>query len=43
MKFQFQVFKQLVERTESTSGAKVEYNKLCFSVYFQRVDEKVLQ
>ncbi|KAK7846519.1 putative trehalose-phosphate phosphatase j, partial [Quercus suber] len=34
------VFKQLVERTKSTSGAKVENNKLCISIHFQCVDER---
>jgi len=40
-KFQFQVFKLLVEKTKSTSGAQVENNKFCVSVHFRRVDEKV--
>lgn len=39
----FQVFKQLVEKTKSTPGAKVENNKFCVSVHFRCVDEKVLQ
>lgn len=39
----FQVFKQLVEITKSTPGAKVENNKFCASVHFRCVDEKVLQ
>ncbi|KAK9990201.1 hypothetical protein SO802_025186 [Lithocarpus litseifolius] len=36
-----EVFKQLVERTKSNFGAKVENNKFCVSVHFQRVEEKV--
>ncbi|XP_075652828.1 putative trehalose-phosphate phosphatase J [Castanea sativa] len=35
-----EVFKQLVEKTKSTSGAQVENNKFCVSVHFRRVDEK---
>nr|ATE80676.1 Trehalose-phosphate phosphatase 1 [Betula platyphylla]ATE80677.1 Trehalose-phosphate phosphatase 2 [Betula platyphylla]ATE80678.1 Trehalose-phosphate phosphatase 3 [Betula platyphylla] len=35
-----EVFKQLVEITKSTPGAKVENNKFCASVHFRCVDEK---
>uniref|UniRef100_M4ESU9 Trehalose 6-phosphate phosphatase n=1 Tax=Brassica campestris TaxID=3711 RepID=M4ESU9_BRACM len=35
-----EVFKQLVEKTKSTPGAKVENNKFCLSVHFRCVDEK---
>ncbi|WZZ37405.1 hypothetical protein YC2023_020806 [Brassica napus] len=38
-----EVFKQLVEKTKSTPGAKVENNKFCLSVHFRCVDEKVLE
>lgn len=37
----FQVYKELVEKTKSTPGAKVENNKFCVSVHFRCVDEKV--
>ncbi|KAJ3675244.1 hypothetical protein LUZ60_004286 [Juncus effusus] len=33
-----QVYKQLVEKVESTPGAKVENNKFCLSVHFRCVD-----
>ncbi|KAH0850730.1 hypothetical protein HID58_095290 [Brassica napus] len=37
-----EAFKQLVEKTKSTPGAKVENNKFCcLSVHFRCVDEKV--
>ncbi|XP_050291075.1 probable trehalose-phosphate phosphatase J isoform X2 [Quercus robur] len=36
-----EVFKLLVEKTKSTSGAQVENNKFCVSVHFRRVDEKI--
>jgi trehalose 6-phosphate phosphatase len=35
------VYKALVEKTQSTPGAKVENNKFCLSVHFRCVDEKV--
>ncbi|CAN7101051.1 unnamed protein product [Brassica rapa subsp. narinosa] len=35
-----EAFKQLVEKTKSTPGAKVENNKFCLSVHFRCVDEK---
>ncbi|ANM69118.1 HAD-like superfamily [Arabidopsis thaliana x Arabidopsis arenosa] len=35
-----EVYKQLVEKTKSTPGAKVENNKFCLSVHFRCVDEK---
>ncbi|XP_030535040.1 probable trehalose-phosphate phosphatase J [Rhodamnia argentea] len=35
-----EVYKELVERTKSTLGAKVENNKFCVSVHFRCVDEK---
>ncbi|XWS44903.1 hypothetical protein CRYUN_Cryun15aG0089800 [Craigia yunnanensis] len=35
-----EVYKQLVETTKSTPGAKVENNKFCLSVHFRCVDEK---
>ncbi|XWS33306.1 hypothetical protein CRYUN_Cryun22dG0070200 [Craigia yunnanensis] len=35
-----EVYKQLVEITKSTPGAKVENNKFCLSVHFRCVDEK---
>lgn len=35
-----EVFKQLVEKTKSTPGAKVENNKFCLSVHFRNVEEK---
>ncbi|XP_008782128.2 probable trehalose-phosphate phosphatase 6 [Phoenix dactylifera] len=34
------VYEALVEKTESTPGAKVENNKFCVSVHFRCVDEK---
>ena len=37
----FQVYQQLVEKTKSTPGAKVENNKYCVTVHFRCVDEKV--
>lgn len=37
----FQVYQQLVEKTKSTPGARVENNKFCVSVHFRCVDEKV--
>ncbi|KAH1233725.1 putative trehalose-phosphate phosphatase H [Glycine max] len=36
-----EVYQQLVEKTKSTPGALVENNKLCLSVHFRCVDEKV--
>ncbi|GFY80262.1 haloacid dehalogenase-like hydrolase (HAD) superfamily protein [Actinidia rufa] len=38
-----EVYKALLEKTKSTSGAKVEHNKFCVSVHFRCVDEKVLE
>ncbi|KAH1113666.1 hypothetical protein J1N35_007044 [Gossypium stocksii] len=38
-----EVYKQLVETTKSTPGAKVENNKFCLSVHFRCVDEKVIK
>ncbi|KAK6923440.1 Trehalose-phosphatase [Dillenia turbinata] len=35
-----EVYKELVEKTKSTAGAKVENNKFCLSVHFRCVDEK---
>ncbi|XVF61662.1 hypothetical protein PTKIN_Ptkin08bG0148500 [Pterospermum kingtungense] len=35
-----EVYKQLVETTKSTPGAKVENNKFCLSVHFRCVDER---
>lgn len=35
-----EVYKQMVETTKSTPGAKVENNKFCLSVHFRCVDEK---
>uniref|UniRef100_A0A9I9CSF2 Trehalose 6-phosphate phosphatase n=1 Tax=Cucumis melo TaxID=3656 RepID=A0A9I9CSF2_CUCME len=35
-----QVYKQLVEKTKSTPGAKVENNKFCLSVHYRCVEEK---
>ncbi|OAY33404.1 probable trehalose-phosphate phosphatase J [Manihot esculenta] len=35
-----EVYKELVEKTKSTPGAKVENNKFCLSVHFRCVDEK---
>ncbi|KAF8012204.1 hypothetical protein BT93_I0363 [Corymbia citriodora subsp. variegata] len=34
-----EVYKELVEKTKSTPGAKVENNKFCVSVHFRCVDE----
>ena len=36
-----EVYKQLVEKTKTTEGAKVENNKFCVSVHFRCVEEKV--
>ncbi|KAF5737979.1 putative trehalose-6-phosphate synthase [Tripterygium wilfordii] len=35
-----EVYKELIERTKSTPGAKVENNKFCLSVHFRCVEEK---
>ncbi|MED6183299.1 hypothetical protein PIB30_036660 [Stylosanthes scabra] len=35
-----EVYQQLVDKTKSTPGAKVENNKFCVSVHFRCVDEK---
>lgn len=35
-----EVYKELLEKTKSTPGAKVENNKFCVSVHFRCVDEK---
>ncbi|RYR65960.1 hypothetical protein Ahy_A03g011885 [Arachis hypogaea] len=35
-----EVYQQLVEKTKSTPGARVENNKFCVSVHFRCVDEK---
>ncbi|KAF1876215.1 hypothetical protein Lal_00006846 [Lupinus albus] len=35
-----EVYQQLVEKSKSTPGAKVENNKFCISVHFRCVDEK---
>ncbi|RWR93006.1 putative trehalose-phosphate phosphatase J [Cinnamomum micranthum f. kanehirae] len=35
-----EVYKELLEKTKSTLGAKVENNKFCVSVHFRCVDEK---
>ncbi|OAY35861.1 probable trehalose-phosphate phosphatase J [Manihot esculenta] len=35
-----EVYKELIEKTKSTPGAKVENNKFCVSVHFRCVDEK---
>ncbi|KGN48762.1 probable trehalose-phosphate phosphatase J [Cucumis sativus] len=35
-----QVYKELVEKTKSTPGAKVENNKFCLSVHYRCVEEK---
>ncbi|XP_038689432.1 probable trehalose-phosphate phosphatase J isoform X1 [Tripterygium wilfordii] len=35
-----EVYKQLLEKTKSTPGAKVENNKFCLSVHFRCVEEK---
>ncbi|KAK3033395.1 hypothetical protein RJ639_033902 [Escallonia herrerae] len=35
-----EVYKALLEKTESTPGAKVENNKFCLSVHFRCVEEK---
>jgi trehalose 6-phosphate phosphatase len=37
----FQVYDQLVEKTKSTPGARVENHKFCASVHFRCVEEKV--
>jgi trehalose 6-phosphate phosphatase len=37
----FQVYEQLVEKTKSTPGARVENHKFCASVHFRCVEEKV--
>lgn len=37
----FQVYKELLEKTQSIPGANVENNKFCVSVHFRCVDEKV--
>jgi hypothetical protein len=37
----FQVYKEVVEKTNTTPGAKVENNKFCLSVHYRCVDEKV--
>jgi trehalose-6-phosphatase len=37
----FQVYEQLVEKTKSTLGARVENHKFCASVHFRCVEEKV--
>ncbi|XP_010555351.1 PREDICTED: probable trehalose-phosphate phosphatase H [Tarenaya hassleriana] len=36
-----EVYKQLVEKTKSTPGSKVENNKFCVSVHFRCVDENM--
>jgi len=38
----FQVYEELVEKTKTTPGAKVENNKFCLSVHYRCVDEKVV-
>ncbi|KAM7529260.1 hypothetical protein LguiB_032670 [Lonicera macranthoides] len=38
-----EIYKVLLEKTQSTPGAKVENNKFCVSVHFRCVDEKVLE
>ncbi|XP_062098927.1 probable trehalose-phosphate phosphatase J [Humulus lupulus] len=35
-----EVHKQLIEKTKSTPGAKVEHNKFCLSVHYRCVEEK---
>ncbi|KAH8507780.1 hypothetical protein H0E87_010083 [Populus deltoides] len=35
-----EVYKELVEKTKTTPGAKVENNKFCLSVHYRCVDEK---
>ncbi|GAA0147085.1 phosphatase [Lithospermum erythrorhizon] len=35
-----EVYKELLDKTQSTPGATVENNKFCVSVHFRRVDEK---
>ncbi|KAF4400490.1 hypothetical protein CsatB_023789 [Cannabis sativa] len=35
-----EVCKQLIEKTKSTPGAKVEHNKFCVSVHYRCVEEK---
>ncbi|KAF4370571.1 hypothetical protein F8388_020157 [Cannabis sativa] len=37
-----EVCKQLIEKTKSTPGAKVEHNKFCVSVHYRCVEEKVI-
>ncbi|KAK1309472.1 putative trehalose-phosphate phosphatase H [Acorus calamus] len=34
-----EVYEELIEKTKSTPGAKVENNKFCLSVHYRRVDE----
>ncbi|KAJ0981218.1 hypothetical protein J5N97_009473 [Dioscorea zingiberensis] len=36
-----EIYKVLLEKTKSISGAKVENNKFCVSVHYRCVDEKV--
>lgn len=36
-----QVYAQLIEKTKSIPGAKVENNKFCVSVHYRCVEEKV--
>jgi trehalose 6-phosphate phosphatase len=36
-----EVYRQLLEKTKSTPGAKVENHKFCASVHFRCVDKKV--
>ncbi|CAN1343405.1 Probable trehalose-phosphate phosphatase J [Linum perenne] len=38
-----EIFKELIEKTKATPGAKVENNKFCVSVHFRCVEEKVLE
>ncbi|KAM7517736.1 hypothetical protein LguiB_016698 [Lonicera macranthoides] len=38
-----EVYKELLEKTQSIPGANVENNKFCVSVHFRCVDEKVLE
>ncbi|CAN1343406.1 Probable trehalose-phosphate phosphatase J [Linum perenne] len=35
-----EIFKELIEKTKATPGAKVENNKFCVSVHFRCVEEK---
>lgn len=37
----FQVYKELLDKTKSIEGVRVENNKFCVSVHFRCVDEKV--